>query len=94
MNVRGTRITGAAGTLPRPAASSAPQPVNLLGLDARRMAWAPGRPMRDDGLDAKVRDLAAFGTAFVDATSLIAAIGAIEAEADAARVLSPLLPRR
>ena len=40
----------------------------------------PGRPMSDDELDAKVRELVAFGAPFVDAAGLIAAIRGIEDE--------------
>ena len=47
----------------------------------------PGRPMSDDELDAKVRELAAHGAPYVDAAGLIAAIRRIEAEADPARIV-------
>ena len=42
--------------------------------------------MSDDELDAKVRELAAFGAPFVDAPGLIAAIRGIEDEADPTRI--------
>jgi 2-methylcitrate dehydratase PrpD len=47
----------------------------------------PGRPMSEDELDAKVRELAAFGAPNVDAPGLIAALRAIETEPDVARIL-------
>ena len=47
----------------------------------------PGRPMSDAELDAKVRELAAYGAPFVDAAGLIAAVRGIEGEADAARIV-------
>ena len=54
----------------------------------------PGRPMSDAELDAKVRELAAFGAPFVDASGLIAAIRGIEAEADASRILGLVVQQR
>jgi len=52
----------------------------------------PGRPMSDDELDGKVRELAAFGTPFVDAPALIAAIRGIERESDAGRIVGLAVP--
>src|SRR5437763_1130719 len=52
----------------------------------------PGRPMSDDELDGKVRELAAFGAPFVDAPALIAAIRGIEEESDAARIVGLAVP--
>jgi 2-methylcitrate dehydratase PrpD len=47
----------------------------------------PGRPMSDDELDAKVRELIAAGAPKIDAPGLIAAIRAIPGEPDAARIV-------
>ena len=47
----------------------------------------PGRPMSDDELDAKVRELVAAGPARIDATALIAAARAIETAPDASAIL-------
>jgi 2-methylcitrate dehydratase PrpD len=52
----------------------------------------PGRPMSDAELDAKVRELAAYGAPFVDAASLIAAVRGIEDEADPTRLLRLTIP--
>ena len=52
----------------------------------------PGRPMSDDELDGKVRELAAFGAPFVDAPALIAAIRGIERESDAGRIVGLAVP--
>jgi 2-methylcitrate dehydratase PrpD len=52
----------------------------------------PGRPMSDDKLDGKVRELAAFGAPFVDAPALIAAIRGIERESDAGRIAGLAVP--
>jgi 2-methylcitrate dehydratase PrpD len=54
----------------------------------------PGRPMSEDELDAKVLELAAFGAPDIDATGLIAAIRAIEGEADVARIVRLTVPAR
>jgi len=54
----------------------------------------PGRKMSDDELDAKVRELAAFGAPQVDAPGLIAALRAIETEADVARIVRMTVPAR
>jgi 2-methylcitrate dehydratase PrpD len=54
----------------------------------------PGRPMSEDELDAKVRDLAAFGAPEIDAPGLIAALRAIETAADVAGVLRMTVPPR
>jgi len=52
----------------------------------------PGRPMSDDELDGKVRELAAFGTPFVDVPVLIAAIRGIEQESDVGRIVGFAVP--
>ena len=52
----------------------------------------PGRPMSDDELDAKVRELAAYGAPFVDAAGLIAAMRGIENEADPTRLMRLTVP--
>jgi 2-methylcitrate dehydratase PrpD len=52
----------------------------------------PGRPMSETELDAKVRGLAAFGAPEVDAPGLIAALRAIEGEADVARIVRMTVP--
>jgi 2-methylcitrate dehydratase PrpD len=52
----------------------------------------PGRPMSDAELDAKVRDLAAYGAPFVDAVGLIAAVRGIQDEADPIRLLRLTVP--
>src|SRR5206468_2210302 len=52
----------------------------------------PGRPMSDPELDTKVRELAGFGAPFVDAPALIAALRAIEDEADVSRIIRLTMP--
>jgi 2-methylcitrate dehydratase PrpD len=52
----------------------------------------PGRPMSDAELDAKVRDLAAYGAPFIDADGLIAAVRGIADEADPTRLLRLTVP--
>jgi 2-methylcitrate dehydratase PrpD len=52
----------------------------------------PGRPMSDAELDKKVRELAAYGTPFVDAAELIAAVRGIEGEADPTRLMRLTVP--
>ena len=52
----------------------------------------PGRPMSEDELDAKVAELAAFGAPQIDAPGLIAALRAIEREADVARIVRMTVP--
>jgi 2-methylcitrate dehydratase PrpD len=52
----------------------------------------PGRPMSDAELDAKVRELAAYGAPFVDAAGLIAAVRGIEDEADPTRLTRLTVP--
>ena len=52
----------------------------------------PGRPMSDDELDGKVRELAAFGAPFVDAPALIAAIRGIEQASEAGRIIGLTVP--
>ena len=54
----------------------------------------PGRKMSEDELDAKVRELVAFGAPNVEAPGLIAAIRAIETEPDVARILRMTMPGR
>ena len=54
----------------------------------------PGRPMSEDELDAKVRELAAFGAPDVDAPRLIDALRAIETEPDVARIVRMTVPGR
>ena len=52
----------------------------------------PGRPMSDAELDAKVRELAAYGAPFVDATGLIATVRAIQDEADPTHLMRLTVP--
>src|SRR5215472_14219569 len=52
----------------------------------------PGRPMSDAELDSKVRELAAYGSPFVDANGLIAAVRGIEGEADPTRLMRLTVP--
>jgi 2-methylcitrate dehydratase PrpD len=52
----------------------------------------PGRPMSDVELDAKVTELAAFGTPFVDTPALIAAIRGIETSGDAVHIMRMTVP--
>jgi len=54
----------------------------------------PGRPMSETELDAKVRDLAAFGAPEIEAPSLIAALRAIETAPDVAAILRMTVPAR
>jgi 2-methylcitrate dehydratase PrpD len=54
----------------------------------------PGRRMSEGELDAKVRELAAFGAPDVDAAGLIAALRAIESEPDVARIVCMTVPAR
>jgi len=53
----------------------------------------PGRPMSDSELDAKVRELIAFGAPFVDASGLIAAIRGIEETHDVSRIMRMTVPQ-
>ena len=53
----------------------------------------PGRPMSDDELDAKVRELIAFGAPSIDPAGLIAASRGIEAEADVSRIIRMTVPQ-
>ena len=48
--------------------------------------------MSDAELDAKVRELAAYGAPFVDATGLIAAVRAIQDEADPTHLMRLTVP--
>ncbi|MBV9860715.1 MAG: MmgE/PrpD family protein [Alphaproteobacteria bacterium] len=50
------------------------------------------RPMTDDELDAKFRDLAAYGAPALDAEALLSAIRGLEHEADAGRVVRLTAP--
>jgi 2-methylcitrate dehydratase PrpD len=52
----------------------------------------PGRPMSDAELDAKVRELAAYGAPSVDADSVIAAVRGIEDDPDPTRLLRLTVP--
>src|SRR5439155_8845860 len=52
----------------------------------------PGRPMSEEELDGKIRELAAFGAPFVDAPALIAAIRGIEQASDAGRIVGLAVP--
>jgi 2-methylcitrate dehydratase PrpD len=52
----------------------------------------PGRPMSEAELDAKVRELAAYGAPFVDVGSLIAAMRGIQDEADPTRLMRLTVP--
>jgi 2-methylcitrate dehydratase PrpD len=52
----------------------------------------PARPMTDDELDAKVRELAAFGAPHVDVGALIAALRGIESAPDISRIIGLTLP--
>jgi 2-methylcitrate dehydratase PrpD len=52
----------------------------------------PGRPMSEAELDAKVRELAAYGAPFVDAGGLIAAMRGIQDEADPTRLMRLTVP--
>jgi 2-methylcitrate dehydratase PrpD len=48
----------------------------------RHARGTPGRPMSEQELDTKVRELAAYGAPFVDAAGLISAVRGIQDEAD------------
>ena len=48
--------------------------------------------MSDAELDAKLRELAAYGAPFVDAAGLIAALRGIEDEADPSRLMRLTVP--
>jgi 2-methylcitrate dehydratase PrpD len=52
----------------------------------------PGRPMSDDELDTKVRELIAFGAPFVEPARLIGSIRAIEHEGDVSHILRMTMP--
>ncbi|MGD9617646.1 MAG: MmgE/PrpD family protein [Alphaproteobacteria bacterium] len=52
----------------------------------------PGRPMSDAELDAKLRELAAYGAPFVDTAGLIAAMRGIADETDPTRLLRLTVP--
>ena len=64
----------------------------IFSEHVRHGRGTPGRPMSDDELDAKVRELVAFGAPFVDAPALIAAIRGIEHEPDMSRIIHLMLP--
>jgi 2-methylcitrate dehydratase PrpD len=63
-----------------------------LSEHIRHGRGTPGRPMSDPELDTKVRELAAYGAPFVDATRLIAAMRGIEDEADPTRLTRLTVP--
>jgi len=63
-----------------------------LSRHIRHGRGTPGRPMSDRELDAKVRELTAYGAPFVDAASLISAVRDIEDEADPTRLLRLTVP--
>jgi 2-methylcitrate dehydratase PrpD len=63
-----------------------------LGERVSNGRGTPGRPMSDIELDSKVGELAAFGTPFVDAAALIAAIRDIETLGDAAHIMRMAVP--
>jgi 2-methylcitrate dehydratase PrpD len=52
----------------------------------------PGCPMSDAELDAKVRGLVEYGSPFVDADRLIAAVRGIAGEADASKIIAMTVP--
>ena len=52
----------------------------------------PGRPMSDTELDAKVRELAAYGAPFVDAAAVIAAVRGFADDGDPSRLLRLTVP--
>jgi 2-methylcitrate dehydratase PrpD len=54
----------------------------------------PGRRMSEGELDAKVRELAAFGAPQIDAPRLVAALRTIESEPDVARIVHMAVPAR
>ena len=58
----------------------------------RHARGTPGRPMSEQELDTKVRELAAYGAPFVDAAGLIAAVRGIEDAADPTRLLRLTVP--
>jgi 2-methylcitrate dehydratase PrpD len=66
----------------------------VVSEHVRHGRGTPGRPMSDDELDTKVRELVAFGAPFVDAPALIAAIRGIEHEADVSRLIRMTQPKR
>jgi 2-methylcitrate dehydratase PrpD len=65
---------------------------SVLTEHVRHGRGTPGRPMSDDELDVKVRELAAFGAPGIDAAGLIAALRAIETEPDAGRIVRMTVP--
>ena len=65
---------------------------STLTEHVRHGRGTPGRPMSEDELDGKVRELAAFGAPQVDASRLIAALRAVEIEPDVARILRLMVP--
>ena len=58
----------------------------------RHARGTPGRPMSEQELDTKVRELAAYGAPFVDAAGLIAAVRGIQDEADPIRLIRQTVP--
>lgn len=61
-----------------------------LSEHVRHGRGTPGRPMSDAELDAKVRDLAAFGAPNLDIDRVIAGIRGIEKTPDAAALIGAL----
>ena len=53
----------------------------------RHARGTPGRPMSEQELDKKVRELAAYGAPFVDTAGLIAAVRGIQDESDPIRLI-------
>jgi 2-methylcitrate dehydratase PrpD len=66
----------------------------ILSEHVRHGRGTPGRPMSDDELDDKVRELTAFGAPSLDAPELIAAIRGLEDEADVSKIIRMTQPKR
>ena len=66
----------------------------ILSEHVRHGRGTPGRPMSDDELDAKVRELMAFGAPFVDAPALIAAIRASSTKPTCRKIIRMTEPKR
>jgi len=64
----------------------------ILSEHVRHGRGTPGRPMSDDELDTKVRELIAFGAPFVEPARLIGSIRAIEHEGDVSHILRMTMP--
>jgi hypothetical protein len=56
------------------------------------MSGTPGRPMSEQKLDTKVRELAAYGAPFVDSDGLIAAVRGVQDESDPIRLIRMTVP--